>query len=149
MVKCNETGNTDLGGDQLQPFPALHTDSEGCRGRHDCHHVAQKCRGVRALNQHVFLLQVYVPPGEGPVVAGHPPQCQRQSVEPGGGERAQHHSWCVERKYTNTNNHKEAKSSTDSFLFLEETVVWCSGSCNTSMSKYSFLLKQNEYSLSC
>lgn len=39
--------------------------------------------------------QVHIPTGERPVVAGCPPQCQRQSVEPGGGQRPQHHTRCV------------------------------------------------------
>lgn len=38
------------------------------------------------------LLQVYISTSEGPLVAGHPPQCQRESVEPGCGQRSQHNT---------------------------------------------------------
>lgn len=41
---------------------------------------------------HVLNFQVYIPTSERPVVAGHPPQRQRQSVEPGCGQRPQHHT---------------------------------------------------------
>lgn len=41
------------------------------------------------------LLQVHISTSERPVVAGHPPQRQRQSLEPGCGQRPQHHAWYV------------------------------------------------------
>lgn len=48
------------------------------------------------LSVHMWpLLQVHISTSERPVVAGHPPQCQRQSLEPGCGQRPQHHTWYV------------------------------------------------------
>ncbi len=80
-------------------------------GRNDCHPAALIEKSLFLISSILMCLtnfplltapQVHISTSERPVVAGHPPECQRQSVEPGCGQRAQHHTWymgeCAHRK---------------------------------------------------